>query len=198
MNRLPMTIARSWRLVRAGRNPLARGWERLEAGLLIGAALCALLALPLAVLQGAQAYADQLELSDRQRAERHPATAVTLSNAPDPAARPDGTPTPGTAQVPARWTVIGSERRGNVTVNEGTAAGAAVPIWLDPRGDLVAAPVTAAEAAATGIGVGTAIWLSAITVLGGLYWVGRKALDRSRAAEWEREWSRIAPDWTRH
>ncbi|MFF9624739.1 hypothetical protein [Streptomyces griseosporeus] len=131
----------------------------------------------------------------RQRAERHPAGAVLVADAPRSAG-----PASGAAQrVPAvvRWRAAdGSEHVGRTSVRAGTEVGARVEVWLDATGRLAAEPPTHKEAAieaalfATGAGLG----LAGLALGTGA--LARAGLDRRRIAAWGREWDSVEPGWS--
>ncbi|MFI9450731.1 hypothetical protein [Amycolatopsis sp. NPDC052450] len=175
------------------RNPLVRWSDRLEAALMLGAVLLALLAIPFAAAAGSAAYADGRERAAEQAVDRQATTAVLLADAPPVHVRLDGVPLEEKAEVAARWTGPGGLiREGVVTVDTGMVTGNEVRIWLDARGHPVDAPVTDTDALSQGIGVGTGLWLGWLTVVATVFLACRAALGRSRAAEWAREWQRMA------
>lgn len=180
------------------RNPLVRSSDRLEAALVIGVVLVALLAIPFAAAAGSEAYAAGLRRAAEQTADRHEVTAVLLADAPPVQVRLDGVPVEETVEVHARWVVPGGPvREGVVTVDPGSATSAEVPIWLDEAGNVVDAPVTSTDAAGQGVGVGVGVWLACVMLLGGFYLAGRSTLGRLRDAAWEREWRRVSEDGPR-
>ncbi|EME55098.1 hypothetical protein [Amycolatopsis decaplanina] len=183
------------RLLCFTRNPLIRWSDRLEAALMIGAVLLALLAIPFAAAVGSGAYAEGKGRAAEQAANRQETTAVLLADAPPVHVRLDGVPLDEKAEAVARWTVPGGLiREGVVTVDAGTATGNEVRIWLDASGRPVEAPVTDDDALSQGIGVGTGLWLGWVTLVATVFLACRAALGRSRAAEWAREWRRVAQD----
>lgn len=191
-------LARSWRRVHPGRNPVARPWDRIEAAMLIGVVLGALMAIPLAAVVGSTAYAGQLALSAQQKSDRHPTTAILMADAPPVAVTGEDRPFDANAtNVPARWMVNGAERRGNVGAHPGERAGNTVPIWLTRSGDLAAPPISPSDAAVNGVLAGGFVGFTALIVLAALYSAGRWCLDRQRARQWAREWALISGHWTR-
>jgi hypothetical protein len=191
-------IARFWRRVRVGPNPLARPWDRIEAALLITLVAGAALALPLAAFMGSSSYADTKATSARESLSRHLATATVLTDSPPPMAISEGSGALfDNSTVPAQRTLnSGAVRTGNITAPTGGHAGAKVPIWLNGNGDLVPAPLTPADATAVGILTGFLVWLGATALLVGLYLGGRSILDRRRAEQWDRDWANVAGQWT--
>ncbi|RSN24220.1 hypothetical protein DMC63_06645 [Streptomyces sp. WAC 05977] len=193
----PGIAATVWRRLHVGQNPLARWSDRLEAALVIGVVLLALLAVPIAVAVGSEAYEAGLRRAGEQAAERREATAVLVADAPPAKVRFDGVPVEETVKVHARWSVpSGPAREGVVTVDPGLATGKEIRIWLDAKGNAVEAPVTPVDVAGQGVGVGVAFWIVCVMLLTGVLLAGRSILGRRRDAAWEREWRRVSENWT--
>jgi uncharacterized integral membrane protein len=194
-------IARLWRRIHLGRNPLARRSDRIEGAMLVVVIVGLLIALPFAVLIGSNTYRGELAVSAGQRASRHPATATLIGDAPTPVPATDGTYVTGNggaAGAPARWTVAGgAERTGTVAADPGATAGTQVPIWLSDAGDPVPPPMTPSDAATTSVLAGIFSWLVAALGLTTLYWLARLILDRRRAVRWDREWAHVGARWAR-
>src|SRR5690349_11246473 len=114
------------------RNPLRRGTDRAEAWL--NAVLLITLVLAgstLATYTSRGAYRTEEKAAAWDRAHRFEVWAV-LTGKP---AAPQGT-------APAKWKAPdGTERSGPVAATPNTAAGARVPIWVDERGAVSAAPL---------------------------------------------------------
>ncbi|WP_340681390.1 hypothetical protein LCL61_21705 [Amycolatopsis coloradensis] len=186
-----------WRRLHVGRNPLARPSDRLEAALVIGVVLVALLAIPFAVAVGSEAYDAGLRRAGEQAANRHESTAVLVADAPPAQVRFDGVPVEETVKAHARWIVPGGPvREGVVTVDPGLTTGNEIRIWLDAKGNAVEAPATPADVAGQGVGVGVAFWIVCVMLLAGFFLAGRSMLGRLRGAAWEREWRRVSETWT--
>ncbi|RSN55996.1 hypothetical protein DMH01_29720 [Amycolatopsis sp. WAC 04182] len=181
-----------WRRIHLGRNPLARIPDRIEAAILVGGVVAALLGVPLAAAAGSEAYATMMERSALETASRHSTTAFLLEDAPPARVGVDGTPSAETASVAARWALPdGAFQEALVTADLGASAGDAVTVWLDESGAVVEPPVLPMDATSTGIGVGVGVWLAAVTLLAGGYLVARQLLNRARRAAWDREWERF-------
>jgi hypothetical protein len=179
-----------------GRNPLARVTDRIEAALLILMIGGALLALPFAAAFGSDTYAEQSVRAAQEQRTRHPATAVSLVATPNQAYSSDGggAPTDSTT-VPATWSdARGVRHTGDVLAKAGSPAGTEVTIWLDQRGELAAEPLTSSTTVADGIFAAVLVWLAVTGALAGLCWLGCRALDRSRAAAWDRAWAATRHD----
>ncbi len=190
-----LRLQRLWRLMHLGRNPLARGSDRVEAVALLTVMLLALLAVPFAASAGSETRAQALETARQEMSSRHRGTAVLLANAPP---RPYGDTravSRSGARVRVQWVLSGgSERTGFVRADYDTPAGSEVPIWLDDNGELTSAPTTPGDAARRAVGAAVSIWLATVVVLSAGFWLTRKGLDRLRHAQWAREWERIEQD----
>lgn len=192
-------IARFWRRIHIGHNPLARTSDRVEGALLMVAMLGILVTLPLAALLGAGTYEGQLSLSQQQRASRHLAVATLTENAPNSIPATDGAVSPSlSATVRARWTgPDGAERTGTVPADPGTKAGSTVSIWLTDSGDPAEAPMSQPDVTTAAVLSGFFAWLVAIVILFAAYRTGRFLLDRRRVRRWDLEWATVGEKWAR-
>ncbi|MGW0947927.1 Rv1733c family protein [Streptomyces sp. NPDC002623] len=179
-------------------NPLRRRSDVLEAWTALVVAVLLLVAVPLAgALAGLWAHGDAQTVAERQRAERHRVRAEVVGKVPDTLPTAEGV-RGQTYRVSVRWTPPGEKARtATARVPEGTQQGDTVDVWFDDRGRSVAAPpsdtmvwqhtLTMATCAAGGA--------TAVVLLG--HTVVRRAAMRHRLGEWEREWARTEPQWTR-
>ncbi|AEW97900.1 MULTISPECIES: Rv1733c family protein [Streptomycetaceae] len=182
------------KLWRWRRNPLRRRSDVAEGWIGLVCAMLALVGAPAAGAAAASAVVDSLH---DQALHRHPVAAVLLRDAGDRAAF--GAAGLGATRVPTavRWTgPDGLPHSGEATVPEGTRAGSATTIWLDDRGRVALPPTGGLQADAQGWAMGTAVGCGVCGVVLGADRVARAALDRHRAAEWEREWEEIGPRWS--
>ncbi|UUV34943.1 hypothetical protein NQK81_16300 [Amycolatopsis roodepoortensis] len=187
-----MSLVYLWRRIHLGRNPLARGSDRVEAAIVVFGVLIALLGVPLAAAAGSEAYAAMMERSALETASRHSTTAFLLEDAPPARIGVDGTPSTETASVAARWALPdGRFQEARVASDLGASAGDAVTVWLDESGAVVEPPVMPLDATSAGIGVGVGVWLAAVTLLAAGYVLARCLLNRARWAAWDREWERF-------
>ncbi|WP_199432271.1 Rv1733c family protein [Qaidamihabitans albus] len=187
-------IGRWWRLLRPGRNPLARPSDRFEARLLVVLVLLALLAIPVAAAIGSETYTSRLDAARAESASREQVTAELLADAlmsmGAPAARPP--------HVPARWTLPdGTEHTGQVPAYSGATEGTEVTVWVDRSGAVTGAPTTTAGAAFEGVGAGLTIWLGFTVLCGVVFGVARLLVTRSHAQRWAQEWARVEREWSR-
>lgn len=177
----------------AGRNPLRRPHDRIEAAIAGVLTVAFLAALAWASFLGDRLYQSQLAAA----AQLRPATAILTQSGP----RPDIRLVPA-GQVLAHWPGPGGRGKSGVLEAvtapgiSGAVAGTRVRVWLNRRGQPVAPPpgrafmmvgaVLMALAVAAGIAAGLLI----------AYWLCRLVLDRRRLAAWESAWALTGPRWT--
>lgn len=172
-------------------NQLKRHNDVLEAWLVLAVWAVIIVGGALVGTLTARATGDVLA---RQRDERHPTSAVLVTDAPR-AARTSEEGDRVSAVV--RWRALdGSEHVGRTTVDPGTKAGARVEMWLDAAGRPAAEPPTQTEAAleAAFFATGASLGLAGLAVGAGA--LARGWLDRRRIAEWGREWDSVEPRWS--
>jgi hypothetical protein len=187
-----------WRAVRGlrpDRNPLRRGTDRLEAGLLAGLFAAAGAAAPFAAHAVSQAaYLSAEHARQHQLATRYQVRAEVTAAA-DAAA---GYSLAGYVPAEASWTSVGGVRRsGAIPARPGSEPGEIVPLWTSRSGYLVSPPLDlsavagTADAAAAGTVVAVAVGCLAA---GG---VTRQLLNRRRMTAWEADWVATARTWNR-
>ncbi|WP_246568001.1 Rv1733c family protein [Streptomyces flaveus] len=182
------TTVRLWRW---RSNPLRRRVDVVEAWVVLGAWLFALVGGLIAGLAAAEVVSRSV---DRQREERREVTAVLTENAPERSA----TRTVGGDRVWAtvRWkTPDGTARTGEAQVRPEAEKGTRTPIWTDRHGTLMTKPLNEAEAVLQAVsagllaatGAGCVVWLAAWTVC--------VRLDGRRMRDWDAEWERADLRW---
>ncbi|WP_314219638.1 Rv1733c family protein [Streptomyces zaehneri] len=186
---------RGWR---RRENPLRRRSDVVEAWTALFVAVLLLVAVPLAgALAGQWGHADAQAVADRLRAERHRVRAEVVGHPPEVLPSVEGV-RQQMSTVAVRWNPPGEPARtATARVPAGTRAGEMVDVWFDTRGRNVAPPpndtmvwqhtLTMGACAAGG---------AAVVVLFGHAVIRRVAM-RHRLGEWEREWARTEPQWTR-
>ncbi|MFF8730587.1 hypothetical protein ACF073_29525 [Streptomyces sp. NPDC015171] len=178
------------------RNPLKRRADVLEAWVVLGACLLAVLAGALGGLAAARSVEHGLA---RERATWLPAVARVVGKVPGPTPGRSGHVSSGErVWAKVRWTVAdGSAHTGQIRVEPGSKPGTPVTVWTDPRGHLVSRPITASEAdfRATLIGLLVGVSAAAVPFVGGL--AVRSRLERRRMEAWDTEWARLGPQWGR-
>ena len=101
--------------------------------------------------------------------------------------------------VEAQWVgPDGVRRTGIVPVTAATPAGSEVTVWLDRSGAAVDPPPAGADAVVAGIFTGIAVLAVGASVLGGVWLLVRRGIDKLNARRWAREWADIGPEWTGH
>ncbi|WP_328649156.1 hypothetical protein OHS58_18395 [Amycolatopsis sp. NBC_00348] len=165
---------------RSGRMP-----DRLEAWVI---ALLGLLAAGSVAVVGVLSVADYGRLAASAAADaraRHVVSASLRPDIPVPAGRATGVA--DVASVMAIWSAPdGRSRRGVVQVAVGPVFPEHFQVWTDQVGRQVAPPLSGSEVFITAV-LGGVLWESAaLAVLGGVYLIGRRLLDKHRARLWER------------
>ncbi|MFI1096802.1 hypothetical protein [Streptomyces sp. NPDC020917] len=184
------TTVRFWRW---RRNPLKRGTDRAEAW---SAALLSVMLFAGAPAAGVATGLGVAAAASDPPAGWHTTAAVQTQKAP-PAPTgfgyADGLPG---VRSPVRWTTSdGHTHTGQALVSPGSPAGSRVTVWLDRTGSLRDNPVDPTLVRARGVAYGTCA-ATATALLAGGAWAGtRRYLDRRRAADLDREWARIGPQW---
>lgn len=176
---------RTW-LWRVRRNPLRRRSYAVEAWAFLVAGLIAVTG---AALVGGSVAHDLRGQYAQQRLERHISTAVLTQDAPDGygATR---------VEAPARWTAPdGTSRTGTVKADPELFRGAAITVWTDDRGALVATPLSAPvaqfQADITAASVAFAIFAGFL--LGCV--ITTRFVDRRRCVRWAVDWAAADARW---
>jgi hypothetical protein len=189
-------LSRSLRWFTLGSGPLKRGSDRLQvAGRLV--VVLALLAAPSLAVAATTVTTAQLEArAEAEAAERSRVDAVLLEDAPEAADSGYGDREP--VKVPARavWPVPGgAERQGVVLVRPHTAAGTAVPVWVNRAGNVTSAPLDRSRTDRSAMTVGAVVLLGVPLATWTLYAFLRAALDAHRGRRWAQGWAAVEPEW---
>lgn len=173
---------RWWRVAHLRRNPLVRGLDRLESGLLAVVLLFAILAIPLAITLGMNHYTELHATSQHQLADRHAVTATARADAPitgmgQLAAK-------HAVKVPATW----DGGHGRVEVPAATTKGDHIRLWINGDGKVVQAPMSNNDAVVGAVCTGLLTWLGISAALWVSFLLARIGINRGRAARWHREW----------
>ncbi|MFJ9012820.1 hypothetical protein [Streptomyces canus] len=172
-------------------NPLRRRDDIVEAWIVL--AVRVVVVVGGAVVGLATAHSTD-EVFARQRAERHPVSAVLLK---DVSKRTSTVRSPsGKSLAKVRWTAPdGSLRTDSTLVHTGLEAGTHVVLWQNSHGSLVTAPPDVTKA---GIEAGVLGTLAGLALAGAVRAVGaavRRLLDGRRLSAWGREWDLMDPRW---
>jgi hypothetical protein len=186
------SLTRLARLAWPHRNPVARTVDRVESVSLVVVVLVALVLLPVLLVVGSIVHADLVDQGERQAASAHAVDAVLTADAPRTTFDGHGVVLARTSGVPAMWTAPdGTVHTGRVQATKGRAAGATVRTWVDWHGDLVAAPVSAADAAAGGFFIAFGGWAGAVALLAAVQACVHLGLNRRRYRRWDQQWARV-------
>ncbi|MER5262671.1 hypothetical protein ABTZ99_11370 [Actinosynnema sp. NPDC002837] len=189
-------VRRFARQLFAWRNPLARPGDRLESAVAVVSVTMALLGLPVAAAIGSEVHARQAVVSSEELRTRYEVDAVLLADTPSSAGGSAHTAAVTKYDVPATWTLPdGRTRQGEVKTTSDVLAGSKVRIWVDDRGSVVDAPLTAEGAVFTAMVVAIGSWVALGCAMAVLYVVVRSTHTRLRRQQWELEWAAVEPGW---
>jgi hypothetical protein len=188
------TRVRGWRW---RHNPLRRRSDVVAAWTALVVAVLLLVGAPLAgALAGRWAHDDARAMAAEQRAERQRVRAEVVGRPPDSLPTVHGRE--DSYRVAVRWTEPGEGTRTTTArVPAGTQQGDVVDVWFDARGRSVGPPAdgTAVWQHTLTMGVAVAGGTSAVVLLG--HAAVRRVAMRHRLDEWDREWARTGPEWSR-
>ncbi|MFH8801989.1 hypothetical protein ACH4F6_20670 [Streptomyces sp. NPDC017936] len=186
---------RGWRW---RRNPLRRRSDVVEAWTAVVVAVLLLVVAPLVgAVAGQWAHDDARAMVAEQQADRRHVRAEVVGRPPEALPTAQG----GQEEwyrVAVRWTEPGQGSRTAVArVPAGTHRGDRVDVWFDTRGRSVGPPAngTAVWQHTLTMGVAAAGGTAAAVLLG--HAVVRRVALRHRLDEWDREWARTGPEWSR-
>jgi hypothetical protein len=189
-------LSRSLRWFTLGSGPLKRGSDRLQVAGRLVVVLALLAAPPLAVAATTVTTAQLEARAEAEAAERSRVNAVLLEDAPEAAGSGYGDREP--VEVPARavWPVPGgAERQGVVLVRPDTAAGTAVPVWVNRAGNVTSAPLDRSRTDSSAMMIGAVVLLGVPLATWVLYAFLRAALDAHRGRRWAQGWAAVEPEW---
>lgn len=190
MTSLQVWVLRPVRYLFVVRNPMARRTDRAESVVALWLLFVFVVSIVLAVCAGESAYeAKSADAASAQASGRY-TDAVLLA----PAATAGGYDN----WFRARWIdQDGGKHVADVPVGVNAKAGSTVRIWLDHHGNRTTPPSDSAAVAAESVGLGLLIVGGAALVLESIRRAARSALNRIRLADWEAEWERVGPRWSR-
>jgi len=192
------TTFRRWlRRFTLGSGPMKRGSDRVQVAGRIVVVVSLLVAPPLAVAATTVTTHNLEVLAAAEAAERSHVAAVLLENAPE---APQGTGDGGQASLRVLATAVwpvpgGAEREGLVQVRPETAAGTAVPVWVDRDGDLTRAPAGRSDIDSAAMTMGAVFLIGIPLAAWALYAVLCAALDAHRQRRWAQGWAAVEPEW---
>ncbi|MEU9137543.1 hypothetical protein AB0D33_16510 [Streptomyces sp. NPDC048404] len=189
------TRVRGWRW---RRNPLRRRSDVVEAWWALAVCVLVFVGAPLVgagaawwTYDGAQAHAAA------RRAAQHHVRAVLVEDVPTAVpSRPGARPRSSSARV--RWTEPDGTRQTRlVGVPPGLRRGTSVDVWTDARGRIVRPAPSSSMILQQALAMGVFTSAGTVSVLFVAHLCVRRALARRRLAQWEHDWARTEPDWTR-
>lgn len=179
-------------------NPLRRPSDVVEGWIALAVAVLLLVGAPVAgALAGLWAQERGRTVAGAQRQERHRVRAEVLGGTP--LALPEARDDPERPhQASVRWLEPGEGMRTSVArVPAGSRPGDVVDVWFDAAGRAVAPPPNEVSVWQHTVSIGLcAAGVTAAAILLGHGVVRRVSLHR-RMSEWERDWARTGPEWTR-
>ena len=186
---------RLMRLVLPGRNPLARGTDRLAGALTILALALGLLLVPVMLTFGSLTYSGIVDRAAQHARDWQQTAAVVIEEAKATGYVTRGGPAAGASRALVEWRLPnGTTDTGRVHVGKDARAGARITIWLDDKGEPVTPPTDPAAAAGAVLAGATGLF-AAEGLLTLTYYGAIRLLDRRRLRTWEREWTRVEPEW---
>lgn len=185
MQQFTITWGRYWFSRIAGRNPLVRGDDRIQAWLLLLAALVTVLALPVAAAIGTAVYDAHSRSYTEEAKHRHTVTATALENSTIEVG-------PGPADVSfhvrASWTVAGSDHVDVVEWADEATAGDHADIWVDDiTGEPVDPPRQPSRAAGDAVGVALSVWFAVMAITASTAYLTQLRIVHHRDIQWDRE-----------
>lgn len=188
------TRVRGWRW---RENPLRRRSDVVEAWTVLVVAVLVLVAVPtVGMVVGRWAHAEAQATATAQRADRHSVRAEVIGKGPD------AVPTTQSRQHAYRTTVRWTDpdegtRTATARVPGGTYRGDTVEVWFDAQGRSVPPPPDSLSVWQYAVTMGACAAGGTIGVILLGRCLVRQVATRHRLAEWEQEWARTEPLWTR-
>lgn len=175
------------------RNPLKRGTDRAEAWAVLATGLVLAVGAPVA---GVSAGLSSAASAPGPSANWHKVSAVLTQKAPDRTTGLDGAGL--RVRAPVVWHAAdGTPHTGRALVVPDSPAGTRTTVWLDAAGTLHDNPADPQMATARAVAYGAVAASGTAAFAGCGYLVVQSRLNRRRAAQWDREWALIGPQWRR-
>ena len=196
MQQFTITWGRYWFSRVVGRNPLVRRDDRIQAWLLLLAALVTVLALPVAAAIGTSVYDARSRSYAEAAKHRHPVTATALENSIVEVG-------PGPADVSffvrASWTAAGGDHVNVVKWADEATVGDQADIWVDDvTGAPLDAPAQPSRALGDAVDVALSVWFAVVAITASTAYLTRLGIDHHQGIQWDRELEalRTNPDCT--
>lgn len=189
MNAFTSSLPRGWLVCLAGRNPLVRISDRLEAVVVGLVVLVTVFTVPVAGAVGTAVYDQRTHVYATQALTRHELMAtVTQDSAPNSKAFPSSYLTT------VQWAANSVSRIDQIRTVDRLKAGDRSRIWVDQSGQRVRAPGPPEQAARDAVSAAVGLWLAVTAVGAVVAFVVRVRLDIRRYADWERALDDLADD----
>lgn len=179
------------------RNPFERRIDRIERTATAVLVLLFAVTVPLAIYLGGQLH-DVGASAIAEHKENSYQAKATLLGAPEGADSGGHSGRP-VYLAPAEWLDQSSQTTtGDIPVRPSARSGETVTVWIDRNdGKVVEAPLDDATPAVAGVAAAFSILLTSAGIFGvGLITVRQRTND-VRMREWEEDWSRVEPLWSR-
>ncbi|GAA3772409.1 hypothetical protein GCM10022403_004550 [Streptomyces coacervatus] len=189
------TRVRGWRW---RRSPLRRRSDVVEAWTALVVAVLLLVGAPLAgALAGWWAHDQERAVAAAERAERHRVRAEVVGKTPGMPPSVQGG-REHSYRVDVRWTDPATGPHTiKARVGANTRHGDIVDVWFDGKGRTVPPPLSETQIWQRTLTIGTCATGGAVAVVLLANAVVRRVSTGHRLVEWEREWARTEPEWTR-
>jgi hypothetical protein len=177
-------------------NPLRRTTDWMESATAVALLAAFLLVTPVvAMFAGQWAYGKGAAAERLQDGDRHRVQATVLESEPAGSATADGSALHSRATI--RWTGPDARtHKGSLRVSPTAERGDRVSVWIDEQGRQVSPPLTHTQVVANAVSSGLLTFAGSAVLLGGVWFLVRRHLDRVRMDEWEADWLMVAPRWT--
>jgi hypothetical protein len=178
-----------WPVLRLfSRGPMVRTIDRVEAAVVMLAALVVVSAAACAGALGTMVHDTRVQTYIEQAKTRHPVMAIAVEDSKN-TTTPDTPETPETTDstVYARWQANGTDRASVLSWDEDVKAGDPLRIWVDADGNRVSQPSPTSRAVTDAVSVAIVAWLSVVLAVTGVVSAVRTHTRCTRDTQWEQE-----------
>ncbi|MGZ5393546.1 MAG: Rv1733c family protein [Mycobacterium sp.] len=168
----------------AGRNPLVRRSDRIQAWLFSVAILINVLAIPVAGAIGTSVHDARARFYAEEAKHRHAVTATAIENS---AAEVGPGPADVSFFVRAYWIDGGSNHVDVVKWPDEATVGDQTDIWVDDAGNAEDPPASPSRAATDAVGAAFWVWFTVMATTAGSAYLIRLRLIKRRYVDWDRE-----------
>jgi hypothetical protein len=167
------------------RNPLVRTVDRVEAVLILGTVVVALLAAPFAAAAVGTAVHDSHGHRYAEQAKTRQADAATVTDVDATGAKP--APPHELITAPARWVTSRTAHGGAVDAAPTVQIGDRIGIWVDDHAQQVDEPAALSRAANDAAVAALVTWVIVVAAAAGLLAIGLVMLNRVRNTGWQHD-----------